>query len=59
MVFKIGNYYKHKKNIFIKIVGVDCRGFIDIEYIDGHNGKLIPEAQGWTEIIEKEWNDNK
>jgi len=56
MSFEKGKYYKHKKDLYVMATGVDIRGFIDILYSDGREGKLIPEAPGWSEITEKEWS---
>lgn len=37
------------------VMGTDVRGLINIQYSDGREGKLIPDAPGWTEISDKEW----
>lgn len=55
MSFEKGKCYKHKKGLYVMAMGTDVRGFIDVQYSDGREGKLIPEAPGWAEITDKEW----
>ena len=57
MDFEIDKCYKHKhrKDLFVKVLGIDCRKLIDIKYSTGKLGKLIPSAPGWVEMTDKEW----
>lgn len=58
VVFEEGKFYRHsvKQQTYVKVTGTDPLGFILIEYPDEREGKLIPEAQGWKEIPETEWD---